>query len=131
MKNQFQKIHLKSLGPNLKIIYIYMQPYFDWFSHSSSFWLKSNFEWNISPSLWSQIKGIIIDFDEFINTHARSRMHRLILCISIKDLVKPLHKNPFEKKNLLLLTCSIYYISKRKICFDLLMMILKFFLVLV
>ena len=49
----------------------------------------------MNPSLWSQISGIILNFDEFINTHERLGMHRLDLYISIRNLVKPYHKNPF------------------------------------
>ena len=72
---------------------------------------------------------IILNFDEFINTHMRLRMHRLNLCISIGDLVRPLHKNHFFffLKNLSLTNYSIYYVSKKKIQFDSLIMLQKIF----
>ena len=51
----------------------------------------------MNPNLWSQMHGIILGFDEFVNTHARLGIHRLDLCIANKDLVKPLHKIIFQK----------------------------------
>ena len=82
-----------------------MQPNFIWFEF---FWfsLKSYFERNTNPSLWSKRNGIILGFDEFTSTHVGLRMHRLNLCTSKGDLVKPLYKIIFQ--NFQQPTCSMY-----------------------
>ena len=53
---------------------------------------------------------------------------RLNLCISIVELVEPLPKNHFKKKNLLLIACLFHCVSKKEIQFDSLMIIQIFFL---
>ena len=51
----------------------------------------------MNPNLRSQMNGIILDLDKFVNTHARLGIHRLDLCISNENVVKPLHKIILQK----------------------------------
>ena len=50
----------------------------------------------MNPNSWFQKNEMILSFDEVISTHVKSRMHRLDLCISIGDLVKPYINSTFK-----------------------------------
>ena len=79
------------------------------------FSINYGLEWNMNPKSWFQKNEMILSFDEVISTHVKSRMHRLDLCISIGDLVKPYTNSTF--KTFLLLVCLICCVFEIK--FDL------------
>ena len=69
----------------------------------------------MNPNLRSQMNEIILDLDEFVNTHARWGIHRLDLCISNENVVKPLHKIIFQKPFIVNLVDLLYLWNKNLI----------------